>query len=311
MALNNSTIERLAEWSANSETLADIRPEARRKFFGAVDLRKVNYMGGSGDGNGPERRFLGWFAFGFKLPDGRHPAEMAANTLLNGPDLASALIDIPPVKYVTAVVKFVIPGRGVFLELENKEFQVDSRILSHELQKDDVLCAYLIPAGRGRWLASPGWLVWPARFGPGIRARLKKFQLNPIKVERFLQQRRQRKKKPEAEWPQDDSLEKAIARMTEAARSESREKLVMPAEEWQSLVLAHMDAGTFMQFSQEIIGRVGSIASLDDANKWFHLAMNIWNNTPQPDRGGRSARELAREPRNNPSHSLDRQDFTF
>ena len=61
-------------------------------------------------------------------------------------------MDIPGVKYLTAIVKFVSPGRGAFLELENKEFQVDSRMLSHQLRKDDVLCAYLIPADRGRWL---------------------------------------------------------------------------------------------------------------------------------------------------------------
>lgn len=190
----------------------------------------------------------------------------------------------------------------MFLELENKEFQVDSRILSRELQKDDVLCAYLIPASRNRWLVGPGWLVWPARFGPGIRAQLKNFQLNPIKVERFLQQLKTKKRKPEVEWPQDYSLEKAVARMTEAARAEDREQLVMSAEEWQSLVLAHMNSVEFMQFSKEVIGRVSSIASVGEANKWFHLAMNIWNNTPQLDRRGRSANELGRESQDNPSY---------
>ena len=298
MVLNTEIIERLAEVCASSEELADIRDTARRKFFGAINLRKVNYMADSGEGVGPERRFMGWFAFGFKLPDGRHPAELAAASVSRAADFASALLAIPNAKYVTSIVTFVIPGKGVFLELENKEFQIDSRTLSRELQKDDVLCAYLIPAGRNRWLVGPGWLVWPARFGPGIRAQLKKFQLNPIKVERFLQQRKVgTEAKPKIERPEDNTMEEAVARMTAAAKAEGRDKLIMSVKEWKSLVLVYMDSREFMRFSQEVLGRVGGLASLDDANKWLGLAMNIWNTTPQPDRNGKTAKDLSKEER--------------
>jgi hypothetical protein len=34
---------------------------------------------------------------------------------------------------------------------------------------------------------------------------------------------------------------------------------------------------------------------VEEINKWLGLAMNIWNNTPQPDRGGKSAFEMGQE----------------
>jgi hypothetical protein len=40
--------------------------------------------------------------------------------------------------------------------------------------------------------------------------------------------------------------------------------------------------------------RVGTATSVEDLDRWLQLAMNIWNTTPQPDRGGASAYELSR-----------------
>ena len=48
-------------------------------------------------------------------------------------------------------------------------------------------------------------------------------------------------------------------------------------------------------FSKEIIHRVGEVNSVEEINKWLGLAINIWNNTPQPDRGGKSPFEISRE----------------
>jgi hypothetical protein len=31
---------------------------------------------------------------------------------------------------------------------------------------------------------------------------------------------------------------------------------------------------------------------VEDLNKWLGLAVNIWNNVPQPDRGNKSAVEI-------------------
>jgi len=127
-------------------------------------------MAGTGEVNGWERRFLGWFGFSFRLPDGRHPVEMAATALLSGARLTLAIKSIQATRYVMAVTTMVRPGKGVYLELEDEEFEVDSRVLSQVLHKDDALCAHIMPVGRGRWLVCLGWLVWPVRLGPGIRS---------------------------------------------------------------------------------------------------------------------------------------------
>jgi len=234
-------VEELVAWCANSEALADIRSRARSEFFGYDEPGTVKYLPGAGDLNARERRFLGRFCFNFRLPDGRRPADVAAAALLTGPGLDSALKSIQGTRYVTAVTTMVRPGTGVYLELQDEEFEIDSRILGRVLQRDDVLCAHIIPVGQGRWLVCPGWLVWPTRFGPGIRSRLKKFQLDPIQVERFLQRRTGAQEgKPKMEYPHDKTLEEAVIRTTEAAQSEGKNKLVKPVEEWKKLVLACM-----------------------------------------------------------------------
>jgi hypothetical protein len=289
-------IEELVAWCASSEALADVRSKARGDFFGYDEPGTVKYLPGAGDVNARERRFLGWFCFSFRLPDGRHPAGMAAAALLTGPRLASALESIQEARYITAVTTMVRPGKGVYLQLQDEEFQIDSRILSQTLHRDDVLCAHIIPVGQGRWLVCPGWLVWPTRFGPGIRSRLKKFQLDPIQVERFLQRRTGAQEgKPKIEYPRDKTLEEAVARMTKAAQSEGKDKLVKPVEDWRKLVLSCMKAKDNISFSKDVVKWVGEVASLDDLNRWLSLAMNIWNATPQPDRGGKTAYELSRE----------------
>ena len=296
MSLTISMVEELVAWCAGSEALSDVRSKARSDFFGYDQPGTVKYMPGAGDVNARERRFLGWFCFSFRLPDGKRPAEMAAAALLTGPSLTSALKSIQDARYVTAVTTMVRPGKGVYLELQDEEFEINSRMLSQALHRDDVLCAHILPVGRGRWLVCPGWLVWPTRFGTGIRSRLKKFQLDPIQVERFLQRRtRAQEGTPKIEYPRDNTLEEAVARMTEAARSEGKDKLVKPIEDWRKLVLSYMKAKDNISFSKDVVKWVGEVASLDDLNRWLSLAMNIWNATPQPDRGGKTAYELSRE----------------
>jgi hypothetical protein len=296
VSLSASSIEELVAWCASSEALADVRAKARGDFFGYDEPGTVKYMPQAGEVNARERRFLGWFCFNFRLPDGRRPAEMAADAFLTGQGLASALKSIQQARYVTAIATLVRPGKGVYLQIQDEEFEVDSRILSQALRRDDVLCAHIVPVGRGRWLVCPGWLVWPTRFGPGVRSRLKKFQLDPIQVERFLQRRATpQEDRPKIEYPKDKTLEEAVARITEAARSEGKDKLVKPVEEWKKLVLSHMKANDNMSFSKDIMKWVGNVASLDELNKWLALAMNIWNATPQPDREGKTAYELSRE----------------
>lgn len=293
MPLSLSMIENLCQWCATTEELADARASARSHFFGYDEPGEIKYMAGTGDVNGRERRFLSWFGFCFRLPDGRHPAELAATALLSGAGLTSALKSTEDARYVMAVVTMVRPGKGVYLELQDEEFDVDSNILSQVLYKDDALCAHIMPIGRGRWLVCPGWLVWPTRLGPGMRSHLKQFQLDPVKLERFLQQRASSaEERPKIEYPRDNTLEEAVARMTAAARAEGKDRLVRSVEEWKTLVLACMKANDFNRFSKDVVKRVGKLPSLDDLNRWLALAMNIWNSTPQPDRGDKSAYEI-------------------
>ncbi len=298
MTLTVNTIEQLAEWYKTNDALADVRSKAKNDFFGNDEPGTIKYMAGTGEANGRERRFLGWFGFSFRLPDGRHPAEVAAGALFDGAALTSAARSIQEARYVTAVTTMVMPGRAVYLELQDEGLQIESRILSRELYRDDVLCAHIVSVGRGRWLVCPGWLVWPTRFGPGVRSRLKNFQLDPIQVERFLQQRVTTEDKPKIQYPHDETLEDAVARVTAAATAESKPKLVKPVEEWMAMVLSSMKANDVNGFSQKVMEWVGEVSSFDDLNKWLALAMNIWNTTPQPDRGGKTADQIFREQRN-------------
>jgi len=297
VSLTPSMVEDLVAWCVTSDVLGDARAKARSQFFGYDEPGTVKYLPGMGEVNARERRFLGWFCFSFRLRSGRCPAEMAAAALLTGSGLTSVLKSIQGARYVMAVTTMVRPGRGIHLELQDEEFQVDSRILSQSLYKDDVLCAHIVPVGRDRWLVCPGWFVWPARLGPGIRSRLKKFQLDPLRVERFLQRRTKAESegKPKIEYPRDKTLEEAVARMTEAARTQGKDKLVKTVDEWETLVLSCMRARDNFKFSKEVVKWVGKVASLEELNRWLALAINIWNATPQPDRGGKTAYELSHE----------------
>jgi hypothetical protein len=238
---------------------------------------------------------LGWFAFCFRLPNGRHPAELAAEGLLKEPDLTAGLKAIQGARYVLSVVTMVIPGRRLFLELEDEEFEVLSPYMSQQLNKEDVICAHLLPIGRNRWVVGPGWLTWPTRFGPGMRSNLSKFQVDPIQVERFVQQRSREKADRKIDLPRDKTLKDAVSRMTEVAKGEGKPRLIRSLEEWKTIVLACMKARDFNTFSKDIIKWAGKCSSLDDLNKWLGLATNIWNNVPQPDRGNKSAVEIVDE----------------
>jgi hypothetical protein len=81
--------------------------------------------------------------------------------------------------------------------------------------------------------------------------------------------------------------------MTQAAEKAGRLALVRPEAEWKTLVLRHLYQADFTSFAQEIVARVGDVRQVHELNQWLALAQNIWNTTPQPDRGGRTAYELA------------------
>ena len=296
MALSHGTNEAMTQWCGNTPTLAEERVAARRTFFGEDDPRPVQYLPGGEDFISRERRFLGWFTFSHLLPSGERPGVVAARRMFRGRDLEHAVSSLQGVRYVTTIVRGVRVGSSFELELEEERFRVTFREMTYSLKKDDVLVCHLIPTRREEWLLTPGWLILPFRFGPGIRANLRDHQSDPIQMERFLQGRVDSEQLgPPPEVPRDATLAEAVARMTEAARAANVTGLVRSQEEWAGLVRPLLPKNDLNSFIQEIIDRAGEVATVEEANRWLGLAQNIWNNTPQPDRGGRSANELIRE----------------
>ncbi|MHB8630454.1 MAG: hypothetical protein ACYC9W_00815 [Candidatus Limnocylindria bacterium] len=129
-------------------------------------------------------------------------------------------------------------------------------------------------------------MEWPIQIGPTMRNDLRRLQPNPIEVERLLQSR----SAPEDERRPAPPQDAAVARMTAAARAASRSGLVMEA-----LVLAHLERLDAIGFNDRVVHLVGPFDNVEDLGRWMQLAMNIWNATPQPDRGGKTAYELARQ----------------
>ena len=294
MAFNEQMVEEIGVWCLHSPELAAERERARRHFFALEDPRPIKYWPGAEESVPRERRFLGYFAFDWLLPSGEKPAEFAIKRLYGGSLQAEALKAVAGSRFVLAVVKSIV-GRSVYLELEDESFEVRNPALARQLRTGLGLVAHLTPVLYGHWLLVPGWLVWPFGLGPGIRSSLKGFQMDPLGVERFLEGRvEKRDEEPRPAPPKDETFDKAIARMTEADTAAGREGLVMSANEWEALVLEHLNNTDITAFAQEVIKRTGDVQDVKDLQWWLDLAINIWNNTPQPDRGGKSANEMAR-----------------
>jgi len=226
------------------------------------------------------------------LPDGQHPASLAAHELLQGEERATALRAIAGARFVFAVVASIMPGRGAILELEEERFEVRSRTWAQLMRRDALVQAHLVPVRPGVWLPGPGWLEWPAVVGPNMRRELRRYQNDPIEVERALQGR-SRSEETAVERPTDATLSEAVARMTAAAAEANRPGLVRSEAEWEQLVLRHLHASDITAFARDVVALVGDINDVHELNQWMALAQNIWNATPEPDRGGRSAYELA------------------
>jgi hypothetical protein len=291
-----SRLEEIAGWCAHSSDLASVRKRAKRQFFG-TDRTRPEYWPGSGGRNSRQRRFVGWLMLGLRLADGRRPAELAAAALYTGAHLADALAAIQGSRHVLGMVDSTDGRQWVSVELEDERFEVCSATWAQGLTAGAAVIAHLVPAGRNVWVPGPGWLEWPVRIGANMRRELKRFQPDPIQVERLLQ-RRAEGDGPSHEYVQDATLVDAVARMTAAATTDGRSGLVMGTEEWRRLVLEQMASPDPSAFVAEIMRRVGRVGDVDDLNRWLALANNIWNVMPQPDRGGKSAYELvAQQPR--------------
>ena len=295
MDLTPTQLEELVKWCATSEELRGARDEARETFFGSDEPSPAQYWPGTGEPASRSRRFLGWFMLDVRLPDGLQPAEVAAQHICEGEVLVQARAAIRGARFVTAGITAILPGRGALLEVEAEHFEVRSRAWAQMLRRDRTVMAHLLPIREDLWLPGPGWLEWPIALGPGMKRELKTlFQPTPVEVERLLQGRaRARGDRAPAAQPEDATLAEAVARMTSAAEAEGRSGLVLSPEAWQRLVLQHLDDLNLTAFAEEVIERAGPVEDVKDLNGWLALARNIWNTTPQPDRGGKTARQLS------------------
>jgi hypothetical protein len=145
MAFTSSQLEEITTWCAKSPELAEIRQQARRTYFAEDDPRPTTYWSGVGDRVSRDRRFLGWFLFTFRLPDGTSPAEAAVQHLYVGTTRLEALQAVQHTRYVLAIVSAMLPGRSVFLDLEDERFEVRSAPWSHMLTRGNAVVAHLIP----------------------------------------------------------------------------------------------------------------------------------------------------------------------
>ena len=292
MALTETDLERIAAWCDTSVELSSVRRAAWHEFFGTQEAGIVDYHPDLGELASRQRRFLGWFMFQAMLPNGQHPAEFAARRLFENGQLSAAVRAFSQARYVMAVVSSVMPGRGVLLELEEERFEIRSRTWARLMRRDAPVFAHLIPIRPGVWLPGPGWIEWPISIGSHMRAEMRGYQTSPIEVERSLQGRSDAHTEEVAQ-PRDETLAAAVSRMTEAATREGRPGLVRSELEWTTLVLQYLEDRDFITFAKEVMEWIGQGQEVSELNRWMALAQNIWNATPQPDREGRSAYELA------------------
>jgi hypothetical protein len=293
MAFNQHMIEEVSTWCLNSMELDSDRREARRIFFGEDDPRPVTYWKGAEEQVSRERRFLGWFMFDFALPNGEKPAAFAVKRLYTGGPQSESLTAVSQTRFVFAVVASRVQ-RSVYLELEDESFEVRNPFLAANVSRHQAIVAHILLQRHGCWLVGPGWFIWPVSLGPGMRSSLKRFQLDPIRTERLLQGRNESKeRRPRQEAPRDKTLEEAVSRMTAWATLRGHTGLVMSADEWSSLVRKYMgDLQVVTGFIQETLDKLGEAASEEEFQEVMDLATNIWNTTPQPDRGGRTPNQL-------------------
>lgn len=96
--------------------------------------------------------------------------------------------------------------------------------------------------------------------------------------------------------PEDLTLADAVGRMTAAAQQAKRDDLVLSVEAWEGLVLQYLNDADTTAFFREVLDSEEP-TDPEDLKEWLERARAIWNATPRPDRGGKTADELSRQDR--------------
>lgn len=76
------------------------------------------------------------------------------------------------------------------------------------------------------------------------------------------------------------------------AREQGHPRLAMDVQEWQWLVLQYLPDRGNDRFVDELLKKLDREEPIETFQAMLDLATNIWNNTPQPNRGGKSANEM-------------------
>jgi hypothetical protein len=294
MMIGIDALEKWMNWVARSRELVSDRNQAWRYFFGLDDPQAIDYMGDAGNLPSREMRFLGWYALNHTLADGRLPVDLAIEALVLAPKRCETCEWVHRSRYLLGAVGEIHKGQVFILQSGRERLAVLAPALSAQIETGEALLVHLIPNGAGNWVAGPGWVRWPMKLSPSMRHKLRGFHLHPIQVERFLQGR------PPViplidETREITGLEEAVGRMSQAAGEAGEDALVMSAQGWQGLVVPYLCANppNLQGFIQEVTARLRRTEDLDRLNRIFALAMSIWNHTPQPERAGRSAVQLA------------------
>ncbi|MEI6309432.1 MAG: hypothetical protein WCP58_07310 [bacterium] len=309
MTLDPLTLEKWMDWCSRAPELATARYQAWRIFFDLDDPSPIEYINNSGALEERERRFLSWFCLDHLLPNDTLPIEQAIRALVLEPKRASATGLVHRSRYLLGVVKDILPGVGTsgrpggsqafFLQVNREQLGVYSTTASDCLQRGEGVILYLAPNGSGGWVAAPGWVRWPTSITPALRRQLRGLRFSPPQVERYLQCRPIVMVVPRnaAHHLSSKGLVEAVQRMSDAARELDEEGLALSNEEWQDFVLPYLmkEKPSPQSYIQQLLTRVHKAADTETLNRVVDLAMDIWNHTPQPDRAGKSAYQLALE----------------
>lgn len=283
---------------ATAGSLAQQRAAARDYFFGRGHPQPERYLPGGSEEPGRERRFLAWFAFQHRLPEGDTPAMRLARSMMPPPIDKAAESVFAGARFITAAVTKLRHGQGFVLASGDERFPIEFPAMARRLQRDEVIVTGVLPIDGG-WLMTPGWVSLSVMAGPNLVTELGGTTWDPVELERFLQGRTLDGADPEPvppAPPRDDILAAAVRRLHREAKAAGMGALVRPTAAWREAAqwfITHNDLAGFVTWAYG--EPFHTHCPPDQMNAWLALLTNVWNNTPQPDRGGKTATQLMRE----------------
>jgi hypothetical protein len=131
----------------------------------------------------------------------------------------------------------------------------------------------------------------PFQAGPNMKRELGQLQADAVSLEKMLCG----KLDTQAPVPhRSATLAEAVERMSRLARERGHPELNLSEETWSSMVLGYMEEMDATGFCS-MIAASAAPTDIDETQLWTDHASDVWNNTPQPERGGKSAAQLVEE----------------